>query len=324
VVGLGITALLFGRRRWHVGWPLVLLGLGSLVVLGQLHLVGAAGSFTSDAFGYLLPHHRGPFLATDVVRGLLVHPWLARRALAKSVPLLLLFLLPSGLLGAASRSAIGMELAVLLPPALAHGPHYSLLVQEAFQVWPALPFVLIGTVGVLSSGRWPRAATGRAVPLATGTCLLLAALTAVVWLPPVFSAWVPATAPGETALLARLERSVPRSNELVVWGSIAGRFGRTADLHPVFLPSMLLPVNEQSVTFVLAPGKLDIFFPVSTEAFFARRLVSIDHASVALDRDGVLVLRWHPAARVRSIRFPSAAPITTGPRVIPVFGPLSP
>jgi hypothetical protein len=321
VVGLGITALLLGRRGWHVGLPLLILGLGLLLVLGQVHLVGAGGTYAGSAFGYLVPHHRGATSAVQVIAGLVQRPRLAATVLAATAPVVLLFLLPTGPLGAVSRWAIGMELTIILPPALAASAAFGLGAGLAFQVWPALPFVLLGTVMFLGSTRWPRAATGRAVPLAAGTCFLVTVLTAVTWLPYVFSQWVPPVAPGATKLLGRLQRSVSPRDELVVWAPVAGRFAARADLRAIVLPEMTIPVDRRVVTVILAPGELGMAVPLADADTFARRLVALDHATLVERRDGVTVLRWYPSPAVRSIDFPSAALNTSGPREFSIYAP---
>ncbi|MDA8183426.1 MAG: DUF2079 domain-containing protein [Actinomycetota bacterium] len=314
VLGLGFTALLLGRGRWRVGWPLAIAGLGLVLVLGHFHLAGVAGGFTRSAFAYLLPPQQGPAGSLDVVLGLLRHPGAAIATLADAGPVVLLFLLPSGLLGAGSRWGIGMELAMFGPVALANSPVFRLGSWFAFQVWPALPFVLVGTVMFLASDRWPRAATGRALPLLTGTCILLASFTALAWLPAVLLTWLPATSPGTTALLARLERSVPARDELVVWAPVAGRFAARADLRAIILPTTAIPIDRSVVTFVFSRSELGTGVPLSAADAFTNRLITLDHATLVERRDGVAVLRWHPSPAVRSIDFPSAALNTSGPR----------
>ena len=321
ILGLGITALLLGRHRWHVGLPLASLGLGMLLVLGELHLVGAGGNFTTDAFAYLLPPHSGTVNSVRIAVALLQHPGRVAAVLSRTAPVVLLFVFPVGLLGAASRWAIGMELTILVPPALARSEAFGLGPGLAFQVWPVLPFVLVGTVMFLGSARWPRTTSGRALPLATGACLFATVLTAAAWFPYVLGQWLPEVGPGTTALLARLQQRVPPGDELVLWAPVAGRFAARADLRAIVLPEMVIPVDRRIVTVVLAPGDLGMAVPLADADTFAQRLVALDHATLVERREDVTVLRWYPSPAARSIAFPSAKVNTSGPREFSIYAP---
>lgn len=321
VLGLGVTALILGRHRWHVGLPLAAVGLGMLLVLGELHLVGAGGNFTTDAFAYLLPPHPGQVSSIRIAAAVVQHPGRVAAVLAGTAPVVLLFLFPVGVLGAATRWAVGMELTILVPPALAKSVAFDLQPGLAFQVWPALPFVLIGTVMLLGSARWPRAAASRRLVLATGACLLVTVLTAAVWSPYVLGQWIPGVTSGTTTLLARLERGVSVRDELIVWAPLAGRFAARANLRAIVLPEMVIPVDRRVVTVVLAHGDLGVALPLAAADTFAHRLVALDHATLLERRDGVTVLRWYPSPAVRSIAFPSAALSTSGPREFSIYAP---
>lgn len=124
-----------------------------------------------------------------------------------------------------------------------------------------------------------------------------------------------------TRISSRLEHELPANGELVVWNAVAGSFARRSDLHVVVLGRMLLPVNRPTVTFLLARSELGESPPVGLGLLFSRRLVSIDHATVLIRQSGLVVLRWHPDRAIRAVWFPSAEPVISAPRVIPVFGP---
>ena len=226
LVGVGISAMLAGRRTRRTGALLAAGGGAWLVLLSTVGGLGVGGSGLKAAYGYLVGPHQGRIGPLDIVTGVLTHPGSVAHAVASHVPVVLGLLVAVGLIGLFSSWGIGMATVVLLPNVL-DGSGLFLRYAASFQSWPALPFVLVGSVMVVlrlrQRGQWGRKA---AAALAT-TWVAIAGVLAAVVIPTVLPNWV-AVDPAAAAVLARAQLAIAPGAEVIASQGIVGRFAQRA------------------------------------------------------------------------------------------------
>jgi hypothetical protein len=298
LLGIGLGELGARRGRGWAGWLLLGLGLGWLATLLEFHLAGAGGLVTRGDLAYLLPpgHHAG---LAQLALAALEHPTKVVATVAPRLPLVLVLLLPLGVIGILTPRAAGLALTTWGVPLLLTGPITRLV--EAFQFWPAVPLILVGTVVMVTSGRL---LTGRlpAVILSssavTGAVLLVEATTLLipVWL---------GVSPRQADLLRADRAATPRRAEVVTVNAVAGRFADRPSLFVLTTPQRTVPVGARPIVFVLAPSvaPLDVA-PVEVRNF-ALAVARLRGVQVLPSGDGVLAFLWNPAPDTAGIVFPS-------------------
>ena len=295
VAGVGISALLAGRRWRRVGVSLVALGIGWLLVLS---LLGA--DHASVVYHALVNHRGGPVGAANLAGALLLHPGRAVSAVWSVHTDVFADVASGGLIGALSPWALGTTLLVLIEGALTGSAGYiSPHVQNTL---PVLLLVPLGTVAICvavasSSLRWRR--------ILAATLALAAVLNTVGWL----LTWAPRTAAtwdsvsaatGQT--LAKARALMSPSDEVVVSQGVVGTFALRRYVYPLTAnPPLRLPVKSRTVWFVLAPTSgIESQSPVAAQSEVTQ-LVQRIGAAMILDENGVYVLRWRPPTRYRSV-----------------------
>lgn len=302
IAGVGVGSLLSKRGSRRGGALVALLGLVWVVVVGSAHLSGAAGTDLASFYGYLLPREvTNPGLGA-VVLGAVSHPGAVWAVVAPKLATLVIFLVPVGLVGIVDPAAC-LALAAVALPALASEAPTTFRLVAAFQLWPALPLVLVGSVTAVGGLEVHRRGSGTRV-LAGWALVSLAVLTGMV--ADVGPLWVRVT-PTQARTLGFIANNLPRRDELIASQGFVGRF---ADRPVLYTPEHQregLPVVTPRVVLVLsAQAGLDAFPSSITAAFIAnaeRRL----GAAVPLRRDGIVELVWKPPPGTGCLLFPSAA-----------------
>lgn len=312
-IGFGAAALLVVRRRVVYGVCLVVGGLLLLELLMHLGLVAQNGSGVG-AFGYLAPGRRHPGLSS-IMSGLFTHIPAVARLAVRRLPILFAFLIPLGLVGVVHRVVIAPVLAVFLPPLFA-GPSVFFRAVAAFQVWPVLLLVLVGTVEVLArvAGRVPmsdlRSGTASASSIGS-TRLWLACLAA--WLTGVaFPAattlasvpgwWVPVT-PAAAGTLQRVARHLSGAAEVIVSQGVIGRFAARRWIYAINSPSERIPIHSRDVVFVFTNQGILNFPPAVTTAM-ASQVRRLRGATTIARSNGVVAIRWRPPRSISSVALP--------------------
>ena len=215
------------------------------------------------------PHH-GRIGPLDVVAGALTHPGSVAYAMASHVPVVLGLLVSVGLIGLFSSWGIGMAAVVLLPNIL-DGSGMFLRYAASFQSWPALPFVLVGSVMVAlrlrQGGEWDRRAVGALASMWAAVAGVLAAIV----IPTVLPDWV-AVDPAAAAVLARSEPAIAPDAEVIASQGIVGGFAERASVHEFASGGQTFPVEAHTVVFVLSAhqGVADAFAGSGTAIGFVR------------------------------------------------------
>lgn len=304
LLGVGVSGLLALRQRRDRAAAMVVaaVGLAWLVAITAVGANGGAGGTgMADYYGYLVGPHHGRIGIADIVLGILRHPAAALHVLDSRLPMALVFLLPLGLVGVVSAWAAPMVLVTFVPAMVDANPEYF-RVHQSFQVWPAVPFVVVGTAMLLA--RLPARPVGsiRLRRLLVAGWLGLDLATATVFVPDVPRYWLAVDAPA-AAQLARVEAMVRPSTEVIASQGVAGRLAVTAVSY-AYWRQHRFPVLRRTVLFVITPRQGVSEVPPA-EARHAIAVVAHDlHARPVVERDGVFAFRWVPPPGVSIVTLP--------------------
>ncbi|MHB8324913.1 MAG: DUF2079 domain-containing protein [Candidatus Dormibacteria bacterium] len=296
VAGLGIGALLAGRRWWWKGVGLILLGAGWLLFSVAVH--GDSGGSVIGAYGYLAGPglSSGPSLSTLVFQ-VATHPGRAVSALFGHRVDLWANLAPGGLVGIANPWVLGLAVPVLLANDLVQGDLFS---RPAFQSVLLYVIVPLGTVLVLMllHRHWVGLALGLGA-VAVANALAWSA----IWGPATPATWLRVPA-ASAALLARADALIPPSAEVLASQGVAGRFSDRSLIYPILLPAQQVPLRNRNTWWVVAPSVgIETESSVAGAALVAE-LAGPLHATLVLQGHGVWVFHWVAPARLQSIVLP--------------------
>jgi hypothetical protein len=196
-----------------------------------------------------------------------------------------------------------MALVVLVPNVLDSSGHF-IRYAASFQSWPALPFILVGSVMVLVRLLEGSTLTRRvAVDIGVAWAVLLLTF-ATLGLPSVPRAWL-AVDPPAASVLARVDTVIPAGAEVIASQGVMGRFALRDSAYPLQYADQRFPVDRRLVVFVLAPKQgIDDALPhqgeVAAVSFVRNRL----HARVLAQRSGVDAFAWAVPAGTRRVTLP--------------------
>ena len=295
LAAIGVSGLLTGHGRRLPGAALVVVGLAWLAVFSALagHV---GGPNTSVTFSYLTGHPGARSSMFAVAAGALTHPGLVLAHIAARWHYLLVYLGAVGLVGIASPWGLPMAIAVFVPSLLAVNPAFIGLFQ-AFQQWPALPFVLVGTVMVMVGLR-----RHRYMPTLRATIALagaLVAMLAVARLPEVVPSYL-AVRPAAARTLAHLHGEIAPEAEVIASQGVAGRFADRKDVEAFAHPNKSFPITAHTVVFIItATQGVGEPWPAATQA--AVRTIEHLGAQQILARHGIDAFVWHPLHQRRIV-----------------------
>lgn len=301
IAGVGVGSLLSRRGSRQGGALVALLGLVWVGVIGSAHLSGAAGTDLGAFYGYLLPRGvTNPGLGA-VVLGAVSHSGAVWAVVAPKLATLVIFLVPVGLVGIVDPAAC-LALAAVALPALASEAPTTFRLVAAFQLWPALPLVLVGSVAAVAGLEARRG--GSAARVLAGWALLslfvLAEMVANVGV-----VWVQVTT-AQARTLGFIATSLPRRDELIASQGFVGRFADRPVLFTPEHPTEGFPVVTPRVVLVLSAQAGLVAFPSSITASFIANAERRLGAAIPLRRDGIVELVWKPAPGTGCLLFPSA------------------
>jgi uncharacterized membrane protein len=308
VVGVGISGILAGRRTRPYGFLLVVVGLAYTWFLTALGGDGVGGQGIAAWYSYLTGSHEHPTFL-DIVSGVFRHPRLVTHMIADRWAVLFEFAVTMGLIGVVSPWGIGPMLMVFTPSLLNASPAF-LKLAASFQSWSALPFILVGSVMLLTRlltyGHWTRRiAVG---VIATWVTAAVAVAASVL---PTIGAWIAVDAPA-AAQLARVWRRLPPTAEVISDNGLAGRFGDRQYLYVLgywrrtagFDVGTTIPVDRSVVVLIVSPSQgLDEPTPSETRdqvAYIERRL----KARTLVARSGIYAFEWRPHRGTERVSLP--------------------
>lgn len=290
VVGLGVGALVAGRRWRGKGVVLIVLGVGWVLLSTSIH--GDRGGSLIGAYGYLV----GPVVSTEpslstLVLHVVTHPGEVLTELWRHHVDTLANLAPGGLIGIANPWVLGFAIPVVLATDLFQGNRFA---QPLFQSILLYVIVPLGTVLVLARlvRRWRRVALG------LGALTVANALAwSAIFGPQIPGTWLLVTGPS-AAVLARAEALIPPSAEVIASQGVSGRFSDRLLLYPVRLPSQRFPLRSRDTWWVVAPSVgIETESTVAGAALVAE-LAGVLHAHLVLHGAGIWIFHWvAPAGR---------------------------
>ncbi len=258
VIAVGLAAFMGRRSARAVAVAVVLAGCGWLFLASGLGAMNFARIPLSSMYGYLSGHPIGDLSIAGAVEGFVLHPWRAGEMLGSHIGYVAAYL-AAGVIGLRSRWGLVPALLVLLPSALNANINF-IHFGQAFQSWPAVLFLVVGT-GMVFKELTARTDIPRKLPPIFGACTLALAATVaglyVGLIPPYITRVSPATAQA----LAEASREIPFGREVVVSQGVIGRFAAGRIAYPYWAEGSpeRYGVTGQPIFFVLVPhlGKGD-------------------------------------------------------------------
>jgi len=302
LVGVGISGILAGRRTRRPASAVAGLGLAWLVVLGAVGAVGGGGTALRSSYGYLDPSLRGRLGFVDIVLGMLGHPGAVAHMVALHWTVVFGFLVVVGTIGVLSPWGVGMAAVVLVPNVL-DASGVFIRGAASFQSWPALPFVLVGTVMVLVRLLEGGALARRLAAVAAGVWAPVAAVIVLVVVPAVPRDWLTVD-PSAAAELAHVQGAIAPGAEVVVSQGVSGRFGARGSIYALVRLDQTLPVVRHQVVFVLTTQGTDDALPGLGDAVAAAFVRDHLHARTIASGSGVQAFAWDPPPGTTSVTVP--------------------
>jgi uncharacterized membrane protein len=311
VVGLGIAAVLSGRRRWRTALTLVIVGVVWLAVVGLVHSgKGAALS----AYAYLADRSTindsiGGLITLGV--GIVAHPHIAGRVIHSWWSQAYKFIAGSGTLGLLSAIGAVLSVVVLLPSLLNSSPSYISDIGGSQNylttVVCALGIAMVATWLVRQGGDRPGlrvAAVVVALALAGGAVIQTAVLSAH-WTPLSGQTFDKVTTASATEL-AYVDRHISSTDETIVSQGVVGRFSQRHDYYPyfdVFADGQTVPLFGRTVDVILVPMAGIEPAPVAGTMAGVALMRQLGARQIA-DRNGVYAFAWRVPKGRHSITFP--------------------
>jgi uncharacterized membrane protein len=308
--GVGISGVLSGRRTRRTGLMIGAIGLGAFLVLSAMGAAGLGGRLIDSGYAYLAPGHHGHLGVMNIGIGALRHPGAVVHMAARRWPAVFEFIVVVGLIGVISPWGCGMALVVFVPSVLNSNPAF-LRLDQSFQSWPALPFVLVGSVMVLVRLHASQGIARRVAVATTVVWVVSVAVIAAAALPQA-GHWIAVDSPA-AAQLASSQAKIPPDAEVIASQGVVGRFADRDDVypfpfqyHPVGTSQTTFPVKSSLVVFVLTPtqgiGEAPAADTRNAIGYVERRL----GARVIDARADVYVLAWSPPPHTTTVTLPLA------------------
>jgi len=321
IAGVGISALLAGKATRRMGGLSVLAGV---IWVGFITAIHANQGSLLDNYAYLANRQTLPTGfkgALVVVGGLVSHPLRAWDQVHPKLRMVWRYLPPGGVLGIITPWGFGVPAIVLLSSVLQSN---TLFIGEPFQQFPVVPFVLIGTVSLLSAlvanqaglrlltsrtwaRRWTEARRARWV---VAGVLLFGVFVGGVryaheYLADSFTnnaAGVILTAPQASAFGTVLSQT-PSDAEVISSLDISGRFSGRKYAYIYLDNTFSIPIRAHSVELVMDELHDPYVTGAQRQAAY-HYLVTRFHAHTVLHRNGVWAIVWTSPSTNMSITLP--------------------
>lgn len=305
VIAVTAASLLSGHRARRPGILMVTVAvcwLAACEAMGAPHFYAAS---VGSMYGYLA-NNAGPHTGmVDVVEGIVFHPLRAATMFFDHSGYVVGYVVSGGIIGLLSRWAVLPAAAVLLPGALNANVdfiHYA----AAFQSWPAVLFLVSGSVLALQSlanrSEQPLRAVA-AFGVLTSILAILIAASYIRFVP----AFINRVSPGAARQLSAIALRVPRSAEILASQGVMGRFSEGHSEYPyrALGTTERFGVNDQcGVVFIFAPHE------GTSEGYPSETMAAIDYvrdglrAKAIAKNAGIWAFIWSPPKGTVSVRLP--------------------
>jgi hypothetical protein len=315
IAGVGISAVLAGRATRRLGGLVMTTGVAWVGLIGVLH--ANQGSFLNQ-YAYLAGRSRLPTGfrgALVVVGGVLTHPGRPFTMLTSKSRMIWRYLPPGGVIGIITPWGIGVPAIVLVSSALQSN---TLFIGEPFQQFAVVPFVLIGTVSLItalagsapsafSSRLWNQTRTIRRIAFAVlSVGILFGGIRyAHEYLRVSFTnnATMGILPSGEASALSTVLARTPSNAEVIASGDIVGRFGARRYCYVYQSATSRIPLRANGVELIMETAHYPYISTTQREAA-ALYVESRFQARTILHRDGVWELSWTGSSERSSIVLP--------------------
>lgn len=298
VAGVGISALLAGRRWRRIGAVLIVFGIAWLLLVSRI-----GGDQNTSIYQHLAVGSHSRSLSTlTLLKSIFQHPsraistvWSVRVNIFANIS-------SGGIIGFFSPWTFGISLLTLLEGSLTGT---ALLTQPSIE--NSLPVILLVPLGTLticlalatSRRRWKRivafAVAGLAVVNVVGW--------SIIWSPRTSTQFV-RIAPSAAATLERALSMIPANNEVIASQGVVGPFSFRQWVYALLInPPDRFPINSRTVWFVIAPNTgIEQESPSGAQLEIGQ-IVSVLHARLMLHSNGIYVFRWTPTPHRTSVAF---------------------
>lgn len=304
VVGVGAAAAVASRQVRRTGAGVMFVGALWFVVLTSIGGDGVGGRGLTEWYGYLAGRTTGHVSLADVAAGAIRHPGLMAHMVDLRWHIVFRFLGVVGILGLLSPWGLLPSAVVFLPTIFNADPGF-LRFEQSFQSWPAIPFVLIGTLIVIT--RLTDAERSRQIEKWAFITVWAALFASITWtaLPAVPRYWLAVSDPAAQKL-DRLEAMIPEKAEIVAYNGVIGRFGSRPPVYTVSFHSdgaSTVPVREPILVFVITVSQGVANPPKQTALEDVAALREMG-ASTLVEGDGIFGLELRPQRGVTYVRLP--------------------
>jgi len=318
IVGVGFSGLIASRSTRRFGAFVLLIGIAWT---GLISALGAnQASLVTTSYAYLAGR---PVLPTGfaglwaLFTGLVAHPNRPYDILRSRARLISSYLLPGGTIGFVTPWGFGVPAAVLLASALQAS---TLFIDQQFQQFAVFPFVLFGTVSLLTflvtdsspavlllrlwaDFRVARVAVAGVLAIAAVVGALAYAHNKLPGAPRANASGTFIPADEATTLGTVLSRT-SSDTEVIASIPIMGRFGDRKYFYPYDSPTANFPTPAGKVLLVMDTTHTLQFVSAAQLAAAARYLTTALHARTVVHNHDVWALEWTPGPGQASIVLP--------------------
>ena len=234
LVGIGLSGVVAGRATRRSGALVAAVGAVWVVVFNAVGAAGVKGEFVSSSYGYLVGPHRGRVGVGAVVLGAFEHPAAVAHVAGSHWAVVAGFVVVVGVIGLFSPWGLGMAVVVMVPNVL-DASGLFIRYGASFQSWPAMPFLLVGSVMVLVRLFQGGGVAHRVAILSVAVWGSFLAVFAYLALPTIPGAWLYVT-PASVTELARVETVIPANAQVIVSLPVVGRFAQRDSVY-AFVPA---------------------------------------------------------------------------------------
>jgi hypothetical protein len=304
VIAIGLAALVTKRGPRQIPVFVMLAGCLWLTFAAALGAMAFAGPDSlASSYGYLTGQVTSHLSYSQALVSLVEHPLRALDMFRSHAGYVTGYVVSGGVIGLMSRWGLFPAAIVLLPSAL-NGNIIFIRFAAAFQSWPAVLFLIIGSVLALqrlSAGNRRSSVVAVFGVMTLAVAVAVAALTA-----PEIPFFFDRVSPAAAAKLAALNERVPKGAELVVSQGIVGRFaiGRSAYFFPRAAEGYPVSRAGKPVWFILGAtaGTSGGYVAETLQAvlYLERSL----HATPVSEGADIWAFEWTPPRGVTSIVLP--------------------
>jgi hypothetical protein len=320
VTGIGLSAMLAGRRHWRIGGSLMVAGVVWIGIIGS---IGANDGSPINLYAYLagratLPSGLGA--AVVLLGGMAGHPVRVLRVLHSRLHYFGRYLATGGAIGVATAWGFGVPALVLLTSSL---PNTTLYIGERFQQFAVTPFVTVGTamfIGMLLrdgpgrswlTARLPGITAHRNVRTAAASVLAVVSLGVAGYqshnqLPNLgegnaLDGFLPAA---EAATLRSILDHTPDGAEVIASLPISGRFGARRFLYVFANLPATIPIHSRNVVMVLDTAHTLMVASPDQDLAALDKVQKDYRAHVIATGPDVIAVEWNPIPTDTEIHFP--------------------